>query len=267
MTAAILDLRPHARFESGHCAGAVNIPLEELKLRIHELPPSGARLIVYDDDPARIDAACAVLDPDRWHIERVSGPDASNVGHIETGPSTARLWRPHAFLVDTLPIIEREWVRPIARRALDLACGSGRDAVYLALHGLDVEAVDQLPDALLRAADLARRCGVPLRTRVADLESATPLNAAPLDLAIVFNFLHRPLFAAIRAAVAPGGFVVYETFLKASRDAYGKPSRDVHLLNPGELAAVFADWRIVVSREGPSGPRRIAAGIVAQKPA
>ncbi len=267
MNDAILDLRPPARFESGHSAGAVNIPLEELKLRIHELPPSGSVLTLYDVDPARTEAACAILQADRWQIERVSDPRWLDLGRVETGPSAARLWQPHVFLVEALPIIERKWGGLAGRRALDLACGSGRDAVFLALHGMNVEGVDILPDALQRAADLARRNSVPLRVRRADLEAGCSLSQNCCDLALAFNFLHRPLLALIRDAIAPGGFIVYETFLKASRDAYGKPSRDAHLLNPGELAAAFADWQILVSREGPSGPRRIAAGIVAQKPA
>jgi len=267
MDDAILDLRPPARFESGHRAGAVNIPLEELKLRMHELPPSGSRLTLFDEDPARVEAACALLQVDRWQVVRVSDPDWPGLDRLETGPSASRLWQPHPFLVEALPIVEREWGGLAGRRAFDLACGSGRDAVYLALREMDVEAIDILPDALERAADLARRIGVPLKVRCADLEAGASLNVNCCDLALVFNFLHRPLLAQIREAIVPGGFIVYETFLKASRDAYGKPSRDTHLLNPGELAAAFADWQLLVSREGPSGPRRIAAGIVARKPA
>ncbi len=266
MKDAILDVRPSAQFEAGHRAGAVNIPLEELKLRIHELPPSGADLTLFDDDAARLREARAILQPDRWKIVSVDDPTRLAHGPIETGPSAARLWQPHTFLVDVLPIIEREWCGLAGRRALDLACGSGRDAVFLAMQGMSVEAVDILPDAVQRAADLARRNGVPLRVRSADLETGPALNAACCDLAVVFNFLHRPLIEQIREAVTPGGFVVYETFLQASRELYGKPSRDAHLLNPGELAAAFTGWRILVSREGPSGPRRIASGIVAQKP-
>src|SRR5262249_12951608 len=154
------------------------------------------------------------------------------------------------LLVEALPICAQAWDNFRGRRALDLACGTGRDAVHLALSGFDVEAIDILPDALERAADLAQRNRVSVSLRCADLEAGASIAPNAYDLVPVFNFLHRPRTPAIRAAVRPTGFIVFETFLKASRDAFGRPTRDSHLLNPGELAAAFADWRIVAYREG-----------------
>lgn len=267
MPDAVIDVRPASAFSERHRAGSLNLPLEELADRIHELPPTGSAITIFDSDPARAQSAQAQLKTrDRWTVNVVSGIDWLAHGSLERGPSSARLWQPHAWLADAVPVFESAWGSLAHRRAIDLAAGSGRDAVYLALRGLDVEAVDILPDALERARDLASRYAATLRTHVVDLEKAGLPDRDVYDLVVIFNYLQRSLFDDIRRAIRPGGFAVIETFLVAQRERFGKPSRDAHLLQPGELARLFADWRVFHYREGESGPRRIAAGIVAQKP-
>lgn len=267
MAGAVIDVRPADAFAAGHRAGSLNLPLEELADRIHELPPTGTTITIFDRDAARAESARAQLAArDRWTITTENGDEWLADGPIEHGPSRARLWQPHTWLADAVPTLESAWGSLEHRRAIDLASGSGRDAVYLALRGLDVEAVDILPDALERAADLASRYAALLRTRVVDLEKTGFTARDEYDLVIVFNYLQRSLFDDIRLAVRPGGFVIIETFLVAQREHFGKPARDAHLLQPGELARLFADWRVFHYREGESGPRRIAAAIVAQKP-
>ena len=114
--------------------------------------------------------------------------------------------------------------------ALDLACGSGRHARYLAELGLQVEAVDR------DAAALAQLDGVPrVTTRCADLEAgAWPYAGRTFDAIVVTNYLHRPLFPLLAAALAPGGVLIYETF-RLGNESYGKPSNPDFLLRPGEL--------------------------------
>lgn len=267
MTDRVIDVRPADDFQRGHRAGALNLPLEEIDQRIHELPPTGARITLFDKDPSRAQAAMERLSARaRWELHVATGPDFLNEGSIEQGPSRARLWEPHPWLADALGLIEGSWGTLNGRRAVDLASGTGRDAVYLALRGLDVEAVDILPDALQRADHLAARYAAKLRTRIVDLEKNNFLDTEQFDLVVVFNYLQRSLFDNIRSTIRPGGFAVVEAFLVAQRERFGKPARDAHLLQPGELSRLFSDWRILRYREGESGPRRIAAGIVAQKP-
>ena len=100
--------------------------------------------------------------------------------------------------------------------ALDLACGSGRHARYLAELGLQVEAVDR------DAAALAQLEGVPrVTTRCADLEAgAWPYAGCTFDAIVVTNYLHRPLFPLLAAALAPGGVLIYETF-RLGNESYG----------------------------------------------
>jgi tellurite methyltransferase len=268
-TDALIDVRPEDRFTSGHLPGAVNVPLEELDRRVHELPFRDTPLVVYDEVRERAERAEVYLTRcERGPVRALWGSQCLEQTALETGPSTRRLWRPHALLEEAMRFCRSAWGDLSDKRAVDLACGTGRDAVYLALLGFKVEAVDVLPDALERAADLARRNGVAVTTRQADLErESEPLSAETYDLVTVFHFLHRPLFSMIRDAVRPGGFVVYETFLKEQRRRFGKPRRDAHLLHPGELRSYFDGWTLHVSREGLSGPRRVTAALIARKPA
>jgi SAM-dependent methyltransferase len=116
---------------------------------------------------------------------------------------------------------------------LDLACGSGRHAHYLASLGHPVLAVDR--DALA----LAGAAGPGITTMQLDLEDpalAWPFGAARFQGIVVTNYLHRPLFDALGASLAPDGVLIYETFA-IGNEAYGKPSNPAFLLGEGELLA------------------------------
>jgi len=138
-------------------------------------------------------------------------------------------------------------------RALDLACGTGRDAVFLATEGFDVEAWDVDRDALARAQDLANRNAVTVATRETDLETdGVTLPVARFALVTCFRYLHRPLFPAMAAALAPGGHLVIETY-RRGQERFGKPRRPRFLLEPGELLAAFPTLE-VLRYEEPSPP-------------
>jgi len=145
---------------------------------------------------------------------------------------------PSAWLVRWAPLI------PAAARVLDVACGRGRNARWLASHGHVVDAVDRDADAL---ASLAECPGVyPLR---ADLENAPwPFGRGRYGGVVVTNYLHRPLFPELLAALAPAGVLVYETFA-AGNERYGRPSNPDFLLHPGELLEVVRGRLRVVAYE------------------
>ncbi len=263
----ILDVRPEADFLARHRAGAINIPMEELTHRLHELPPRAARLTVFDVNPVRARWARSRLRArDRTSVEVASGEAWLAAGKTEAGPSSARLWEPHGLLREAVQLAGKVWGSVCGKKALDIACGAGRDAVFLALAGFDVEAWDLLPDALERCADLARRCGVVVSTQARDVERNPMIAHEAHDLVCCFNFLSRPLMPVIAEALRPGGFVVYETFLDRQRELFGKPRRDAHLLRPRELPRFFTGWEILVWREGLAGPRRYAASLIARRP-
>jgi SAM-dependent methyltransferase len=120
--------------------------------------------------------------------------------------------------------------------ALDLACGSGRHARLLASLGHVVTALDRDPLALAAAA------GQGIEAVQYDLEApgaAWPFAPGRFAGIVVTNYLHRPLFGAIAAALAPDGVLIYETFARGN-EIFGKPSNPDFLLNPGELLELVA---------------------------
>jgi SAM-dependent methyltransferase len=127
---------------------------------------------------------------------------------------------------------------------LDLACGHGRHARWFAARGAWVLAVDRDADALAALDGVAG-----IRTRRLDLEAgAWPLDGEAFDAIVVANYLHRPAFAALLAALAPDGTLLYETFA-VGHEAFGKPSNPAFLLRPGELVERVADRLAVVAFE------------------
>ena len=144
---------------------------------------------------------------------------------------------------------------------LDVACGSGRHARWLAARGYTVEAVDR--DAALLAA-LTSTPGI--ATRCADLEGgAWPYEGQSFAGIVVANYLHRPLFPHLIAALAPGGALIYETFA-AGNERFGRPSNPDFLLRRGELLEVVrGTLRIIayedriVSEPRPAAIQRICA--------
>jgi SAM-dependent methyltransferase len=143
---------------------------------------------------------------------------------------------PSAWFVRFAPLIAP------GARLLDLACGRGRHARFFAARGAVVTAVDRDASAL---AALAGVRGV--STRVVDLEAgAWPLGDERFDAIVVANYLHRPLFGPLAAALAPAGVLLSETFARGN-EVYGRPANPDFLLAPGELLAFAADAGLAVA--------------------
>lgn len=125
---------------------------------------------------------------------------------------------------------------PAGGEVLDLACGGGRHSRWLAAAGYRVEAVDR--DAAM-LVDLAALGGV--RVRAADLEAGewpyAGRTGRTFSGIVVSNYLFRPRWPALLAALADPGVLIYETFM-AGNERYGRPSNPDFLLQPQELL----DW-------------------------
>lgn len=158
-------------------------------------------------------------------------------------------------------------------RVLDVACGSGRHTRLLAQHGHTVVAVDLVTSGIDDLRDTPNIAIVE-----ADLEnSAWPFAKEEFDGVVVTNYLHRPLFPRLIAALKPGGVFIYETFAEGNGQ-YGRPSNPDFLLQPGELlketcgvARVVAYEDTYVDQPKPALVQRICAikngGIARQFPA
>ncbi len=172
----------------------------------------------------------------------------------------------HAALQAPSPWITR-WADglPPGARVLDLACGRGRHARWLAAQGLQVTALDRDAEAL---AGLAGQPGVePLQADVED--GAWPLGGVAFDAIVVTNYLWRPLWPVLLASLAPGGLWLHETFAQG-HEALGRPSRPDFLLRPGELLAVAASagLQVLAYEDGLlDGPPRRIQRIAAARPA
>jgi SAM-dependent methyltransferase len=134
---------------------------------------------------------------------------------------------------------------------LDVAAGSGRHARWFAARGHPVTAVDRDP---------SRLAGVPgVHVVAADLEAAAwPFAPAAFACVVVANYLWRPLFPALVAALAEGGVLVYETFMRG-HERFGKPTNPDYLLRPGELyEALSGSLQVVAFEQGEVGTPRPA---------
>lgn len=147
---------------------------------------------------------------------------------------------------------------------LDLACGSGRHLRHFLQLGHMVTGIDRDPS---RVADLQGRAGVEIIA--ADLEDGSPWPLPGQRFAgiVVTNYLHRPLFPVLIAALQPGGALLYETFA-IGNEKYGKPSNPDFLLRPGELLERTRGALRVIAYEAveEENPRRVVQRLAAVKP-
>jgi tellurite methyltransferase len=162
---------------------------------------------------------------------------------------------------------------PTSGRALDLAGGTGRHAVWLASRGLDVTLADVSPVGLALARDLAAQSGVTLEAAVeADLEThgllgpdASPALAGPWDLVLIHHFLWRPLLTEVPRTLAPGGRLAFVHPTRTNLERHQRPSAR-YLLEDGELARLVAELplEVLLLEEGWGSEGRHEARLIAR---
>lgn len=162
-------------------------------------------------------------------------------------------------------ILSELWPLLPAGAALDLACGRGRNALFLAEHGRHVAAVDWSEAALDILEERAKASKIPVR-RILGIDETKQMTRAGIDLLrtdietvtlpanrysliVCVRYLQRSLFPQICRALRPGGMVLFETYTKAQLDFSGGPRDPAHLLNTGELRKAFAGLEVIFYRE------------------
>lgn len=211
------------------------MPPETWDARAAELPPRDVAIcVVAESQDAAGRVASALVE--RGFAGAAPADPALLATRGESGPSRAVLWRPSPALVRAAPHL------PARGRGLDVACGSGRHGAWLACKGIAAWGIDVLPDALARARGLAARAPVtaPVAFAVADATRPLPFADGTFDVVCGFRYLDRALFARLHALLAPGGVLVWETFLVAQAQ-FGRPTDPRHLLAPGELERLVRD--------------------------
>ena len=169
------------------------------------------------------------------------------------------------LLVENLPLLQE---LNIGNGVLDLACGRGRNGLFLTRNKFPVTFADNSRVAIDHIiAETGKRTDLATCWLV-DFEAteAKALAEKSFDAVLVFNYLHRPLISEIRQAIRCGGLIFYETFTTEQR-SFGRPSNPNFLLAKDELRNFFKDWEILHYFEGQlSNPDRAIARLIARRP-
>jgi tellurite methyltransferase len=173
-----------------------------------------------------------------------------------------------AFGKEPNPFLKR-YIHLLPRgKALDIASGEGRNAVFLAQHGFEVDAVDISDRGLKKAQKLAREKGVKINTLFVDLDQYR-IEKEQYNLIANFYFLRRRLIPRIKKGLKKGGKVIFETYLLEHRTlGTGGPKQAKYFLKPNELLGFFKNFRILFYREGifkVGGRRKAVASLIAEK--
>ena len=157
-----------------------------------------------------------------------------------TGAYAARPW-PTPLLSD--------WIDRLPRgRALDVACGAGRNSLFLAEHGYAVEGIDVSDVALDRARAAAAERRLDATFVQMDLEAELPTDRR-YDLIVMVRYTHPVLVANLIELLADGGYLLCEEHLRTSREVIG-PTNPAYRMDPNELLGLSAGLRVVYYHEG-----------------
>ncbi len=249
----VLDVRTPGEFSGlGHIPGATLLPVQIIASAPAILDDAEAPVLVTCEHAVRSKVAARLLSQAGFtQVYELAGGMAS--WHGPRAHDAQAMVGPSPWLFECGDLIPR------TGRALDVACGRGRHTLLLASTGLDVTGLDRDAHALARLQDQADRLGLTIRTRVVDLEADQPdLGDDGYDLVIVTRYLHRPLFPQLLLSLAPGGVLIYETFLERQAES-GHPKNPAFLLKPGELATLVRPLEILRQFEGEFDGNWIAA--------
>ena len=324
--AAIVDTRSAAEYAAAHLAGACSLPLAELRERMGELPPAtaGGLWVVAREDEMRTSVAILTgLEPGRTSTSEVSRGEepppaalptaakaaktagwrilgslsaspllwaaAAGAGLLEEGPRSRWLWSPSRHLPRVASRLEQMHAHERGGgvlRAVDLGCGKGRDAVWLASRGWHVLGVDNQRAFLAHVLAFASRQAAASRiaegsvtTELLDLRVHRPgckarlrdLLAPPLQLVSVARFMSRALLDEVVAAMPAGCGLAVEHFGQGAPSLKsGKPIKggnpDACGLALGELAARYRGvLRVLLDEESETVEGRPLLSFLGQK--
>ena len=249
----VLDVRTPQEYSGlGHIPGATLLPVQIVASAPAVLGDLDAPVLVTCEHAVRSKVATRLL-------VQAGFTQVHELATGMAGWAGPRAYEPQAMVGPSPWVFECGDLIPRAGRALDVACGRGRHALLLASTGLHVTAVDRDAEALARLQAQADRLELPVTTRVLDLETGTPdLGDDGYDLVLVTRYLHRALMPQLLLSLAPGGVLLYETFL-AQQAEVGHPKNPDFLLQPGELRQLVAPLEVLREFEGEFDGNWIAA--------
>ncbi|MBV1910902.1 MAG: methyltransferase domain-containing protein [Kangiellaceae bacterium] len=246
----IIDVRSEASFFISHIKGAANFPAELLEERMHELPLRSVPLNLYGST-VELECAHSFLKSKGYSIIAEMQDSASSLSknnrqnYFESGNDSPRLWNPS----DVVSHFCSEFEMNGKKTALDLACGSGRDSLYLTMQGWRMTSVDYSSTALKKLSDSAQRLGLCVETLELDIEKDFDKlisREQSFDAVLVVRYLHRPILHALSSLIADSGYIIYQTFMRGA-EVFGSPRNPRYLLEKNELAEVFKEFDILVN--------------------
>lgn len=249
----VIDVRTPEEFSGlGHIPGATLLPVQVMASAPAVLGPPDTPVLVTCEHAVRSKVATRLL-------AQAGFTEVYELAHGMAMWEGARDHTAQAMAGPSPWLFECGDLVPRIGRALDVACGRGRHALLLASAGLHVTAIDRDAVVLGTLQEHADRLGLPVQTRVVDLEmGAVDLGDEEYDLAIVTRYLHRPLMPALLRSLSPGGILLYETFLEQQAET-GHPKNRDFLLAPGELVGLVSPLTILRQFEGEVDGNWIAA--------
>ena len=177
-----------------------------------------------------------------------------------------RRYREERFPTAPSRVVQEFYQHAKVGRALDLACGNGRNACFLATHGFEVDAVDISEEGLRRFA-----CRSSAINRICQDLISYSILPCRYQLIINTRFLMRRLFPALQEGLLPGGILIFETYLQEEQAATGRKIGRNHLLRDNELRHAFPALQTIAYDERPSrhkdAPARKAFLIAVRPPA
>lgn len=261
---AWLDFRESTAFQAGHFSNAAQFHWPELQSQLNQLPapPSSLGLIAQTEEQAN-QVQCFLQQKsycvaEKLTIQTFQQLSEQQPGLVITGPS-ARLWSPTSVL--------EQWIvhnNIPPGLALDLGCGGGRDAVFLAESGWAVTAIDNQARVLDRAENLAKSRNVKVNWQLADVRTIQSQREQLYDLVLMIRFLNRDLYPYIRDITRPGGYVLIHTFSEGAQ-RFGSPKQASRIVQLHELAKEFSEFEIIIDKIEPLEDGRPMATLLARK--
>ena len=257
--AVTIDLRSESAFARQHLTGASSLPIASLQDRLYELPPPGEWPLALIGGAVELAEARSIISPKGWEFVEYDSDDPtfwnSHLHSWEQGSRSRPTWRPNSFLAALL----REVELPASGAALDIGCGSGRDAVWMSQHlgsEWDVMGLDNHDAALARACTLGDSCSGSTATfKQFDVRknALRDLSSRPIRFVHGCRFLDRSLLSSLPELMAPGGLVAWSTFMNGDSPPQAPPFRPSRRLDRGELRqtlGIEAGFEVIADIEG-----------------
>jgi SAM-dependent methyltransferase len=140
------------------------------------------------------------------------------------------------------------YLLPKMGKALDLACGLGGNALFLAQRGLECSAWDFSAQAITQLQQVALGLDLPVQAEVRDV-LLNPPAANSFDVIVVSHFLERDLAEPLKNALTKGGILIYQTFSREAVDLDSPPRNPAYRLAAGELLSLFSGLKVIAYRE------------------